>query len=566
MNRLFVTAPYVCTVSAFLVFAIAGSAPLGHDFHFELVRLAAYAHAWQDGQLPPYWGGDLYAGYGSPIFLFYGHVYLAVAAAISALTHGYALGSVLALACITAFGVWAMVRAGSQLLPSDTAAATGRVAAYVYLLNPYVLGDALLRNANAEYTALCALPLVVSGVLLSADGARAGVLWLTAGLALVLSAHLLSAGLTSALLAFLVVCLLRAASSPRLFCARVGIGFGLALLLSGFLWLPVLLYGPSIRTEDLLTGKFEFRQNFVPWGELFDSNTFRGPGLSPLLALGAAVILGVRERKRLSRRTWSLLFAFGTAVVVLLVFQTSASAPLWELLVVPKYLQFPWRLTGPLALSSALLAAIVVGHVMQRASPRWRWISEALVLGMCLIGALSTFRQLRVLDHAEIAMFEQSLRLGTLSAHPQSATVGNEYLPRVVRPDLALVAASQRPALFNHPETRVKALVDEPRHLVVNVEATQAQAICLARWGFEFWQLQIDGKPVAQIPTKLGCLGVRVPAGTHRIEARLTTPLARGAGLGLSALGLCIVAWWFRRGLAASRRVAHVQADATRSG
>src|SRR5882757_752289 len=100
MTRFFVAAPYVCAVLPFLVLATLG-APLGHDFEFELVRVAAYAHAWQDGQLPPYWGGDLYAGYGSPIFLFYGHVYLAIASVLSTLTHGYALGSLLALACIT---------------------------------------------------------------------------------------------------------------------------------------------------------------------------------------------------------------------------------------------------------------------------------------------------------------------------------------------------------------------------------------------------------------------------------------------------------------------------------
>ena len=52
---------------------------MGHDWIFELVRLAEFRHAVAAGQIPPFWAPDLYGGFGSPIFLFYPPLYLTTA-------------------------------------------------------------------------------------------------------------------------------------------------------------------------------------------------------------------------------------------------------------------------------------------------------------------------------------------------------------------------------------------------------------------------------------------------------------------------------------------------------
>ena len=67
--------------------------PRGHDWSFELVRIAEYQAALASGQLPPHWGENLYAGYGSPVFLFYAPLFSAGASLL-----GWTLGASIAAA------------------------------------------------------------------------------------------------------------------------------------------------------------------------------------------------------------------------------------------------------------------------------------------------------------------------------------------------------------------------------------------------------------------------------------------------------------------------------------
>ena len=66
----------------------------------------------------------------------------------------------------------------------STGKPAARVAAYLFVLHPYLIGDKLLRNSNAELAALCVAPLALLGVLRLAGGKRGGALLLSAGLGL----------------------------------------------------------------------------------------------------------------------------------------------------------------------------------------------------------------------------------------------------------------------------------------------------------------------------------------------------------------------------------------------
>ena len=67
--------------------------PYGHDWIFELVRVAEYKHALSAGQYPPFWADNLYGGYGSPIFLFYAPLFMLVASAFAAVFDSIAWGA-----------------------------------------------------------------------------------------------------------------------------------------------------------------------------------------------------------------------------------------------------------------------------------------------------------------------------------------------------------------------------------------------------------------------------------------------------------------------------------------
>ena len=138
--------------------------PAGHDWGWELVRIVEYKEAFATGQLLPFWAVDLYSGWGSPIFLFYAPLFSALASAGVALFGSLLAGPTVTLIVLTMISAFLVTRMMGAL-PRDNGTdsnAAGRVAAYVYVLQPYLLADLLIRNANAEYAALVLAP---SGVL-----------------------------------------------------------------------------------------------------------------------------------------------------------------------------------------------------------------------------------------------------------------------------------------------------------------------------------------------------------------------------------------------------------------
>lgn len=500
----------MCALLPFCALALS-AAPLGHDLPLELTRIAAYRASLLDGQFPPYWAGELYGGMGSPIFLFYGHVFLALSSALSFVSGSYTRAALLAQAIATVVGALALQRTAAELRLSPAAQ---RVAVYAYVLNPYLLGDVLLRNANTEYTALCLLPIALLGV------ARADALLVGVGAALVICAHPLVA-------LFLGLCCPCIAGVERKrWCALAG-GAALALVLSAWTWLPVLAYGSSVQREHLLRGKLDFHHNFVNLAELVGTDSFYAPGPLPLMAAAGALLLARRER-------WVL--AVGAGVVLLAALQLTAAAPLWETVRFAKYLQFPWRLMGPLALLGALAAAYVFEHMGRR------WL-EPLVLVACLGVALPQLLRVRLV-HARVV--ETSLRLDDLASQARSATVGDEYLPQGAARALADVPARDRP-LIASADVAVRTLVDEPRWLLLDVDMPHEEQLCVARWQFELWQLKLDARELPIVASEEGCLALHVPAGRHRIEATLSVPSWRAIGLLVSAVSLAALGIELRR-------------------
>jgi hypothetical protein len=93
----------------------------------------------------------------------------------------WASGSSLVLVCFSIIGVVAIRRLFDAIPEVDPRA--GRIAATVFALHPYLIGDKLMRNANAEFAALCLLPFVLEGLLLLDRRPLRGAIVITGGLA-----------------------------------------------------------------------------------------------------------------------------------------------------------------------------------------------------------------------------------------------------------------------------------------------------------------------------------------------------------------------------------------------
>lgn len=409
--------------------------PRGHDWLLELTRIAEYRHAVGEGQIPPHWAPNIYGGsaggVGAPVFLFYSPLYLIVASAAVTVVSPMSL---LPLAAGARLAIWIFAAAGllamADLLRSlgsgssdETQHGSGaRIAAMLFVLHPYFLTDALLRNANAEFAALCLLPLPLSGVVRLASGRRGAEWRLGLGLALVVLAHNLTALIAAAAVVVLGVVLLW--DAERQIQVRFAASFVAGLLLSSWLWLPALGYRHLIRQSELTRGKLDFHQNFGPifgWGAYFAVGW-----LPALLLVGALAWLLVRRPTGPTGRVaWTLSGASG----VFLFLQTPASIPIWEQAPFLPLFQFPFRFQGPLALCVAVLAALAWSRISFDWRTSRKLIVEWLVLVLLVLNAWPHLSNVRPLPEQAFDNLTAWTTPNGIRTQRLKVTVGDEYLP-----------------------------------------------------------------------------------------------------------------------------------------
>lgn len=499
--------------------------PRGTDWALELVRMAEWRQALAEGQMPPAWAPDLYGGFGSPVFLFYPPLASALAAGAGAVA---ALLVTLLVAVLGAAAMGSAVEDGNP-----------RIAALVLVLQPYLLADLLLRNAQAELLALALLPFAMAGLLRADQRPRQAALLLALAVALVTLTHPLTALMLMVILLAGGAFVLRRAAGWGALTA----GMGLGLLLSAWSWLPALVLGSWIRHGELLRDRLDFNRNFLAPGQLIGHGSpFSAGWLGPaaLLCLLGALLAG-----RLSgvRRRAALAVLLGGAV--LLALQLPAASPVWEVVPWMPLLQFPWRLMGPLAVLSALAAALAFGAVSW--SPRMRRGLEIGVLALALLDALPVLQAARPLPQEIRDGLEQNLKPAAIRAFGHRGTVFDEYLPAGADP--ALWREGYPGPLVAMPAgTRYQVLRDAGTSAEVEVETPADTGVLFARWFFPGWTATVDGAEVEVSQGPRGVLAVPVPAGRHRVAVHYRQPEIRRVAGWLSLLGLAGCAWVVVRG------------------
>ncbi|MDH3212310.1 MAG: hypothetical protein OEM05_07475 [Myxococcales bacterium] len=529
--------------------------PRGHDWVFELVRVAEYRAALAAGQLPPSWGENLYGGYGSPVFLFYAPLFSAGAALFAWALDSVAAGAALLLVLLTVVSVVTTRRmiASACAWPAgvgpanEVAAAAVRVGVYVALLHPYLLGDKLLRNADAEFAALCFVPIVLEGVLRAGARPRAAFALVSGGLALTILSHNLTALVAVGLALGAGLVLYPPGRSGRTW-AVLGAALGFGLALTAFFWLPAVSLTSWVRTEDLLRGKFDFHRQFPAGGAIFGYGPFYATGLVTPAALLAAITVAFRLRDDPRRR---LLVGVLGAAVVFLFLTSRASTVVWESAPLLPLFQFPWRWIGPLALVTALAAALAFAGSLAGARPRLRVTIELAVFALCVLNALPLLAQSRPILPQLRTRLPQLLTPEAIRRDGRSVTVLDEYLPRAANPE---VWKTRRPR--ESPVVRVGGaadvvvLRDAGSHIRLSVRAAEPTSLRLARWAFPGWRLELSGRSAEWQANEDGSIDIDVPAGETLVELRYRAPAVRRFGLAASAVAL---AGWLA--LVASRRL-----------
>ena len=542
--------------------------PQGHDWIYELARAAEFRHALDEGQWPPLWAGNTNGGYGAPTFLYYAPLYSALAALFGAGLGGFVPGATAALLVLLAVAAATMWLAMRAMAGEDSAAARAApwLAAGLYVLHPYLLSDALIRNSSAEFAALAVAPLALHGALILAHKPIQGALTLAAGLAAVILAHNLTALAVATLVPYLSLTVLlgpapsldnAAPAQPRpdplqrragLLALAGGIVLGLAL--AAWFWVPAVAYKPLLALDRLRSDKLDFHHNFMPLSSLLAGHEFFSAGWLTPMGLVCAAVVAWRAAPGPSRRT---LVALLIAAAGCLWLATASSMAVWEHLPLLELFQFPWRFVGPLALVTALAAGVALRlWGQQRPTRQVRWVVAAGLTLAC-IAAIRPWQQSTPLPSGAAQRLQRVLTPEFLRGGEIAVEFRDEYVvsgadPQAWKRDRP--GAGRGPVLRSSSPVQVLSVQGGGGETAAALQLDHPAQIELSRYAFEGWELELDQQPLAWRVSDSGCLRVLVPSGRHLLQISYRPPPLRAAMVALSALAAAcwLLLWlWQRR-------------------
>lgn len=544
------------------------------DAELHIYRAAELGHALRKGVLYPRWAPNLYYGYGYPIFNYYAPLTYYLANLLNLLPGLTIVGGVKAVfvlgLVVAALGAHLL---GRELFSSPAAgvlaAASFTFAPYIAFIDPHARGDL------AEHFAICLLPLSFYFFhrLMIGAGGRWSLLGSVLTLAAIVFSHnllgLVSAGLLLAYWLWMVTL----GEGKR----QAGWGllsFSLAAALIAFFWLPALMEKGAIKLQVIGPGHFDFREHFLTMGEMLaPSRIFDLGATAPryrhniglaqwLLSLLAFPALAVSWRHREDSERCCHLAYFILAGLGLIFLNLPASKAIWELVPGMPYLQFPWRLLGPINLMLAICAAsgvTLLPKLLPDASWRYPWLASTLTV-ILLLALKVLYPPTWAPDFGgtsprDIIQWERrSQALGTTST--------GDFLPKKaaqvsMRPVESLLSSYDEPGPIDKvnraslPEgARVEVIDHGPLHDHFKVFAPSRFVLRLYTFDFPGWRAYVDGEEVdIELGRPEGFITLWVPEGEHDVQVRFEDTPPRTAGWIISAIGavmLIIALWLFR--------------------
>lgn len=545
------------TVPALLPLAERGMANT-HDGLIHVQRLIALESVVRQGVPFTRWLPDLAYGYGQPLLLYYAPLAYLPALAARFLGAGYAASTEIASGLALVLSALTMYLFARALFGRVAAA----VAAVVYAVLPYQLVDVYVRGALAESWAFVWLPL--SALCLTRAWTDSRARW-SAGLALSVAGLVLTHNVTAllflpALVALGMALQLSTRSDWRALPLRPIGGVALGLVLSAWFWLPALAerqlvqigetIEPDLFASFFVRGWPPFRLDPLYDYQLPVSTALGSPIFWPQLGLvqvGVTVIgavAAVRTRGVVrGLAIWAALLALGGYLM-----QLRPLAPVYDLVPLLSFAQFPWRLLAVVGLGSAILAGVLVEAVSGRAAIRA--VFAVAIVGASLVTAVAR------LDPEPLPVDERILSVETLTRseladYGLGTTHSGEYLPvssgqrnaaRFRKTLIDAGGAQARQADISPSTLQIEQVEWRPDRIRGTVIAAIPERLIVHQFAFPGWAAWVDGSPVAvEAAGPLGVLAVEVPAGRHAVEFAWTWTTQRAGAAGVSLLGLILL-------------------------
>lgn len=545
--------------------------PNGSDVLYHTYRVGEMARSWANGMPFPRWAEGLYFGYGSPLW----HFYASFTYYITTIFVRYLGFS--ALDALRIFIVLCYLLMSSSMylfMKQQAGRIAGVLGAAAYLYAPYILyTEPYARGVYPELYALALFPLVlwrIGALLQVPSGFNMATVAVTTYL-LAVAHNLMAITLTLLLLGWLAWNTggtyfadrgaWRWTLRPYLL-AFVSITLGLGL--SGYFWIPVLLEGHTVNLENLTgVALLDYRNFFVPLAELLQPMPINDlgaiNGLRNVTVLGlfqwigalgglGATLWAIRAALKAGRHDDRLLrqgVYFGLAALALVALITPSSRFIWDALRPLQFLQFPWRLLGPLAFLLAFLVGLNVLWIARL--PRVAAGGAVGVLLMLLVvpslPALSVPEWIHREVDTSIAAYHQSEVAGL----QRGTTFTDEYRPRSVftlpGPVPRILEEFAAGGIVNKANVPDGVIATPTLYTPVWLEwvvfSEEGFTMEVYTFYWEGWRAAIDNRSIEITPSpEHGLITFDVPPGGHLVRVFLgTTPPRLGGNL-LSTVSL----------------------------
>jgi len=556
--------------------------PQETDAELHIFRTAELSHLLRGGAIYPRWAPDFYFGYGYPLFNYYAPLTYYLGAGLMFLPGvdaALAVKLVFTLGLLGAgLGMYAFVGRQWGTRPGVVAAAAYVYAPYIQYVDPHARGDlaeafsfTLFPWVLWAFSALVASPPPPQSPP-QTGGTLARGRWrlpLAAGLlaALICTHNLMALVFTALLVAWLIWQAITHHSLPithhPLPITHYLLPLALGAALSAFFWLPVALEQDAVQLGNLVSdgGHFDFRNHFLDVSELLQPTPLLDLGATEpryvfnlgvaqwVLGLLGALSLFWRRGHTRPRRLAGLFFLL--AAVVLVCLTLPISIPIWERVPLMPFLQFPWRLIGPLVACLAVLAGIGVAALETAVGERWiNWATAGLISLILLLAMPLTYpsewpAEFGPTDPWGIIQSELSGRwLGTTSAGdfvPAEVTI----VPRANDQVLESYRAGGPVDRVNRatlPAGTTVTLVDErPLAWTFSIDGDAPFVFRLFHFYFPGWTAILDGASVPIQPAKPdGFITLEIPPGRHQLEIAFQDTPARKAAWVISGIALLL--------------------------
>lgn len=490
-------------------------------------RVIAMGKALRNGQFPVRWVADLGYGFGYPIFNFYGPLPYYIGGSL----YSAGIDAVFSTKAMFFLGVFGSGVVLFYVLREFYKEIPALITSLFYVFAPYHAVQIYIRGSVGEYYTLIFLPLILLAIWrLFSNSPKSVLLPGIIGVAGVVLSHTIMGFITVCLLIFMILGWLIFQLFKKVHPGRVApmvlmVGIGLAL--SSFFWLPAIVEMHYTNVSGQIGTSSRYSDHFLCFYQLWESAWGFGgsvPGCEDGMSfkLGKlSVLVGVvsfilwlqmyKSQTHLRLLMWSGLIVTGIAVF----FATYVSSPIWELIPLFRYIQYPWRF---LVFANLGIALLTGGLFVVINSKLLRNLLSISIIALLLIVYSKHFIPL-------YSYYKSSAEFETIyDLRWRTSKISDEYLPQeFIKPtheDFIALTTIPKSELW-----KSKTEIDTETYSRYIIESNGFHEVIIQRVYFPGWVYKVNGK-LQELKRVGGLPIIKLEDGYNVVELQLkNTPI-----------------------------------------